>query len=139
MCESAVINCVEHSLKSRQKIYGLTRTELEIRVNDYNPLILMLWQANIDIQFVAESSLALAHYVSGYVTKAERSNIQDIRHEVSENKNVYSRLWSFGIRCLRSRECGLYEASDLLLGDHLCEKSDTVKWIDSMPHKRIVG
>ena len=36
VCESAVINCVEHSLKSRQKIYGLTRTELEIRVNDYN-------------------------------------------------------------------------------------------------------
>ena len=38
---------------------------------------------------------------------------------------------------LRSRECGLYEASDLLLGDHLFEKSDTVQWIDvSMPHKR---
>ena len=36
----------------------------------------MLWQANIDIQFVAESSLALAHYVSGYITKAERINIQ---------------------------------------------------------------
>ncbi len=35
------------------------------------------------------------------------------------------------------RECGLYEASDLLLGDHLTEKSETVKWIDvSMPHKR---
>ncbi len=40
------------------------------------PLLLMLWKANIDIQFVAESSLALAHYVSGYVTKAERSNMQ---------------------------------------------------------------
>ena len=38
---------------------------------------------------------------------------------------------------LRSRECGLYEASDLLLSDHLCEKSLTVKWIDvSLPHKR---
>ena len=30
----------------------------------------MLWKANIDIQFIAEASLALAHYVSGYVTKA---------------------------------------------------------------------
>ena len=41
------------------------------------------------------------------------------------------------MRMLRSRECSLYEASDLLLGDHLCEKSDAVKWIDvSMPHKR---
>ena len=29
-----------------------------------------------------------------------------------------------------SRECGLYKASDLLLGDHVCEKSDAVNWID---------
>ena len=93
--------------------------------------LLMLWKANLDIQFVAESSLALAHYVSGYVTKAEKSNMQEIWDEVS------GRLWSFGIRSLHFRECGLYEASDLLLGDHLNEKSDTVKWIDvSMPHKR---
>ena len=31
----------------------------------------------------------------------------------------------------------MYEAGDLLLGDHLTEKSDTVKWVDvNMPHKR---
>ena len=49
----------------------------------------------------------------------------------------YSKLWSFGIRSLRSRECGLYEASDILLGDHLCEKSQMVKWVDvSQPHNR---
>ena len=99
--------------------------------------MLLLWKANIDIQFVAESSLALAHYVSGYVTKAEKSSRQEIWQEVSDNKSMYSRLWSFGVRSLRSRECGLYEASDLLLGNHLTEKSATVKWIDmSMPQKR---
>ena len=137
VCESAKLNSVQDSLKSRNRIYQLRRTESEVRVNDYNPLLLMLWKANIDVQFVAESSLALTHYVSGYVTKAERSNMQEIWQEVSENKSVYSRLWSFGIRSLRFRECGLYEASDLLLGDHLSEKSDTVKWIDvSMPHRR---
>ena len=32
---------------------------------------------------------------------------------------MYSRLWSFCICSLRSRECGLYEAGDLLLGYHL--------------------
>ena len=86
---------------------------------------------------MAESSLAIALYVSGYVTKAERSNMQDIWYEVSENQSVYSRLWSFGVRSSSSRECGLYEASDLLLGHHLTEKSDNVKWIDvSMPNKR---
>ena len=42
-----------------------------------------------------------------------------------------------GVRCLRSRECGLYEASDMLLGDHLCDKSYTVEWLDvSTPHAR---
>ena len=136
-CKTATLNSVDDALKSRRKIYQLPRTELEARVNDYNPLLLMLWKANVDVQYVAESSLALAHYVSGYVTKAEKSNLQDIWHEVSENKSVYSQLWSFGVRSLRSRECGLYEASDLLLGDHLTEKSDAVKWVDvSLPHKR---
>lgn len=106
-------------------------------MNPYSPLLLLLWKANIDIQFVSESSLALAHYVSGYVTKAEHSHMQEIWQEVSDNRSIYSRLWSFGIRSLRVRECGLYEASDLLLGDHLTEKSDTVIWIDvSMPQKR---
>ena len=130
------MNPVQESLKSRKRIYQLVRTGAEVRVNDYNPLLLMLWKANIDIQFVAEASLALAHYVSGYVTKAEHSNMQEIWQEVGENKSVYSRLWSFGIRSLRFRESGLYETSDLLLG-HLTEKSDTVKWVDvCMPHKR---
>ena len=36
--------------------------------------------------------------------------------EVNEKQSIYGRLWSFGIRSLPSRECGLYEASDLLLG-----------------------
>ena len=31
----------------------------------------------------------------------------------------------------------MYEASDLLLGDHLCGKSQTIKWVDvSQPHNR---
>ena len=136
-CQNAALHCVEEALKSRKRIYELPRSDVEVRVNDYNPLLLMLWKANIYIQYVAESSLALAHYVSGYVTKAEKSHLQDIWQEVSDTKGVYSRLWSIGISSLRSQECGLYEASDLLLGDHLTEKSETVKWVDvSMPDKR---
>ena len=44
-------------------------------------------------------------------------------------RSIYSRFWSFGVRSLCSRECGLYEDSDLLLGDHLTEKSGTVQWV----------
>ena len=117
---------MQNSLKSYKNIYKLQRSEHEVRVNDYNPLLLLLWKANMDIQFVSESSLALAYYVSSYVTKPEKSNMQEIWEEVSENKSMYSRLWSFGLRTLHSRECGLYEASDLLLGDPLCMKSDVI-------------
>ena len=76
--ENAKLNSVQDILKSRNRIYQLTHTESEVRVDDYNPLLLMLWKANIDVQFVAESSLALAHYVSGYVTKAEKQHARDL-------------------------------------------------------------
>ena len=110
---------------SHRKMYKLPRSPEEIRIN-YNPLLLLLWKANMDLQFVGESTLAIAHYVTGYVTKAEKSNMQELWQEVSSHNSVYSKLWSFGVRSLRSRECGLYEASDLLLGDRLCGKSKTV-------------
>ena len=79
----------------------------------------------------------MAHYVTGYVTKAEKSHMHKIWDEVSSKETLYSKLWSFGVRSLRSQECSLYEASDILLGDHLCEKSQTVQWIAAdQPHKR---
>ncbi len=47
---------------------------------------------------------------------------------------VGSGALAYGVYALES---GLYEASDLLLGDHLIEKSDTVQWIGvSLPHNR---
>jgi hypothetical protein len=91
----------------------------------------------MDIQYIAESSLALAQYVSGYVTKAEKSNLQEEWENISDNKSVRSRLFSFGCRMIRSRECGLDEGSDLILGDSLCKKSTVVQWVDvNMPDKR---
>ena len=119
--ECASLYPVEECLKSKKKIPQLPRLPQEACINDYNPLLLLLWKANMDIQYIAESSLTLAHYVTGYVTKAEKSNMQDVMQKVSANTSIYSKLWSFGIRCLRSREVGLYEASDLLLGDHLTD------------------
>ena len=135
--EMACVNDVTDSLKSCSKIYYLKRGENEVRVNDYNPLLLMLWRANMDLRYISETSLALTEYVSGYVTKAEKSNVQDIWNDISNSDSVYKRLFQFGMRSMRSREVGLYEASDVLLGDHLHEKSATVQWIGAnMPHKR---
>ena len=131
------IHKVEDCLKRRNKIYDLPRSFSEMRVNDYNPVLLLLWKANLDIQFISENSLALAQYVMGYVTKAEKSHVHEIWDEISSKESLYSKLWNFGVWSLRSQECGLYEASDILLSDHLCEKSQTVQWIAAdQPHKR---
>ena len=89
---------------SHRKMYNLARACSEIRINNYNPLLLMLGKANMDIQYVGESTLAIAQYVTGYVTKAERSNMQDLWQEVASHNSIYSKLWSFGVRSMCSRE-----------------------------------
>ena len=102
-------------------------------MNDYHHLLLSLWKANMNIQFCSESLLALAHYVSGYATKAEKSNLQDVWKDIGEKKSIYRHL---AVKCLHSREVGLYEASDLLTGEHLYSKSAVVQWVDvSTPDK----
>ena len=133
----AELNPVDPSLETRQRIYTLPRSAAEVRINDYNPLILYLCKANVDIQYVAESSPALAGYVTAYVTKAEKSNLQDVWSEIASSGTIYSQLWSFGTRALKSREVGLYEASDLLLSNHIAEKSVTVQFVNArLPSKR---
>ena len=133
----AELNPVDPSLKTRQRIYILPRSAAEVRINDYNPLILYLWKANVDIQYVAESSLALAGYVTAYVTKAEKRNLQDVWSKIASSGTIYSQLWSFGTRALKSREVGLYEASDLLLSNRIAEKSVTVQFVNArLPSKR---
>ena len=57
--------------------------------------------------------------------------MQELWDDISEQESLYKKLWSFGVRSLCSRECDLYEAADILLGEYLYlyEKSDTVQWI----------
>ena len=55
----ACVNDVTDSLKSCSKIYYLKRGENEVRVNGYNPLLLMLWCANMDLQYISDTGLAL--------------------------------------------------------------------------------
>ena len=92
-CESASLRSMDECLKStHRQMYKLPRSPQEIRINNYNPLLLMLWKANMDIQFIGESSLAIGQYVTGYMTKAEKSNMQEVWQEVSSHQTIYSKL-----------------------------------------------
>ena len=88
-CTTATLLSVDECMKlSHGKMYTLPRSPEEIRINNYNPLLLMLWKANMDLQFVGESTLVIANYVTGYVTKAEHSNMQDLWQQVSSHTSI---------------------------------------------------
>ena len=63
-----------------------------MQVNDYNPTLLLLWKANFDIQFISENSHALAHYVTGYVTKPEKSHMHEIWDKIDSKQSLHSKL-----------------------------------------------
>lgn len=80
-------------------------------------------------QTLTFSSLQNPHSLSltmlqGMSQKQNYSNVQDMWYFHQE----HSPVWSFGIWILCSQECGFYDVSDFLLGDHLYEK---LKWIDA--------
>ena len=133
--ESPKAHCVEEKLKKRQKIYQISHTEAEVRVMT-TTLFSSCFGKPMRTFSLCPSLLWLMLTMSAVMLLKLKGNMSEIWQEVSESKTIYGHLWSFGVCMLRSRECGLYEASDLLLGDHLFEKSDAVQWIDvSMPHK----
>ena len=75
-CESATLRSMNKCLRSSQRqVYKLPRLPAQI---NYNPLLLILWKANMDIHFTGESTMAIAQYVTGYITKAEKINMQDV-------------------------------------------------------------
>lgn len=115
----------------------------KIRAGDkshvYNALLLLLRKVNMDIQFMAEISLALAHCVTGYATiyNLRTSNMQDPWQEVSSTEQyLYSRPWGFDIMN-RTHSSVSVGCSDIVLDHRLCGKSGMAKWIDAaLPHRR---
>ena len=116
-------------------MYDLPRKVEEARINDYNPLLLYLWKANVDVQYIAETSMALTGYITAYVTKAEKSAMQSNFEDLSSTGTLYGKMWKFAKECLKNRESGTYEVGDNLRGDPLNEKSHTVQYA-KLPTKR---
>lgn len=122
------------ALKSKSRLYDLPRNEKEKDINDYNPALLTVWEGNMDIQFCGEVSRAISRYITKYETKPEKSNIDQnaFKTDIDTKKSIFSRLWSFGLKMLTTRECGALEAADTLLGIPLygTDSRTTIQWIN---------
>ncbi|CAH0382899.1 unnamed protein product [Bemisia tabaci] len=117
------------NLCTRTRLYDLPRLEGEVRVNDYNAAILLVWTGNIDIQYIGETSAIIGKYISKYQTKAEKSNMTDVFDDISSTRGLPSRLWNYGVRALANRECGALEAADTLLSTPLFQTDPNTTFV----------
>ena len=68
-CDSVCLRCVveaaagRKALKANSCLYDLPRTAGQRMINDYNPATLLVWQGNMDIQFIGEKSAILNWYI----------------------------------------------------------------------------
>ena len=75
-------------------MYRLPRLPEEIRINNYNPLLLMLWKANMDIQYIGESSLAIQWVDVCQPHNRKRrlkdhSKLQEVREQDPNSTNIF--------------------------------------------------
>jgi len=121
-------------LKHKSRLYDLPRTDNEVNINDYNPVLLTAWEGNMDIQFIGEKSSLLTWYITKYINKAGKCELSDsvLNIENNKNKSLASRLWNMGLRFMNNRECGALEAADTLLSIPLygTDRNTTIKWLD---------
>ena len=104
------------ALRANSRLYDLPHQTSECMINDYNPAVMLVWEGNMDIQYIGEKSAILNWYITKYTTKAERSHANTAFTELTSTKSLASRLWNVALRSLSNHECGALEASDTLLG-----------------------
>ena len=57
----------------------------EYKINNYNPCVMLAWQANMDIQYVINAYTCVM-YVASYMTKSERAMGELLRNVDNENR-----------------------------------------------------
>ena len=75
-------------ISQRGKTIVLKRKLNERRVNNYNPHMLMAWQANIDIQFCLDN-YAVVTYITDYMTKGDAGLTRESRKALLESKGSH--------------------------------------------------
>lgn len=128
------------SVTSGFTFYETKRSTSDIWINAYNPTLLRIWQANMDIQLVC-STYGVAYYVCMYISKSEPQGLKDILNKVCTdlpaNSTTQHTLAKIGNTVLSHRVLGAQEAAYRLCGLPLVRSSRATVWVNSrLPTKR---
>lgn len=113
------------AVRNSGRFYILKRRANESLINNYNPRILKIWRANIDVQ-PCGSALGVAYYISKYISKSEPAEIsrsirESIRKIQERGGDFANQIFAMQNAILTHREVSAtecaYRLSHLKLGD----------------------
>lgn len=144
LCEQADVNENEYLRELEISKSGtsiiLKRSVNEVMVNNYNPHILRVWKANMDIQYIVDP-YACIMYIASYVLKQERT-ISDTLKRVSmesADQGVRKQLRKVGSVFLNTREVSAQEVVYRLLSIPLKQFSRKVIFVNTSPREQRVS
>ncbi|KAJ8027670.1 ATP-dependent DNA helicase PIF1 [Holothuria leucospilota] len=127
-------DCV--TANTQKETIWLRREPSDIWVNNYNPILLMAWDANMDIQFVLDAYSCIMYIVS-YISKAEREMgdlLKTAQQEAREgNVNAMDELRKLGSLYLHHREVSVMESVYRVTGMHMKQCSRQAIFIPTDP------
>ena len=137
LTETEYVEALETSCTGN--VVVLKRELSECCVNNYNPSVLLAWQANMDIQFVL-NAYACVMYVASYIMKTERAMGELLKRVAAEARTdeLKTQLRKVGSAFLTHREVSAQEAVYRLLSLPMKQLSRSVVFVNTNPkHERI--
>ena len=139
-CSSTSILTNVNITQSRGRFYATKRSSESMYINSYNPTILKLWKANMDIQVVGGSTSA-AYYVCSYLCKAEPDDLKHAMQDLIENMQGENlthrcRLLKIGCCLLKNRKISAQEAAYRLSKLKLVHSSRAVMFLNTKPYNK---
>ncbi|XP_028418500.1 uncharacterized protein LOC114543885 [Dendronephthya gigantea] len=114
----------------------LKRSPNELRINNYNPVCLRAWRANMDIQYVLDV-YACAMYIVSYISKGQKGMSELLRKACAEakegNTNIKQQVRDIGNKFLNSVEICAQEAVYIVLQLPMRKSSRSVIFINTSP------
>ena len=125
LTESKYVEALETSCTGF--VFVLKREPHECCINNYNPAVMLAWQANMDIQFVL-NAYACVMYVASYIMKTERSMGELLKRVAAEARTdeLKKQLRKVGAAFLSHIEVSAQEAVYRLLSLPMKELSRSV-------------
>ena len=121
-------------VSSKGNVVVLRREPNECSVNNYNPSVMLAWQANMDIQFVL-NAYACVMYVASYIMKTERSMGELLKRVAAEARTdeLKVQLRKVGSAFLTHRELSAQEAVYRSLSIPMKQLSRSVVFVNTNP------